>query len=223
MQHKLHFSRFILLLCIIAGMITSAHSVQALSPGFTYYEDDDGYTQGSLFRTPTWLLSQIDQNIMSTVLDQGPVPTPTEEPLTYDDYLAEGYAALEGGNFRTAYNAFKKAIELEGTSVDAWYGAGIALENQKRYLSAVDAYSNAISYAHNATSRWASYAGKGRILYHLNQYSDAETALISAITQYEMAGISYPDEIEEIYRLIDEISEKTGSSEVLSSSAYTSP
>ena len=85
---------------------------------------DDGWSHGSLFSAPNWLLAQIDQNLMSTVLDYGYTPIPTEVPKSFEDHVAEGFAALDGGNYRAAYNAFKKAIELKPSSSDAWYGTG---------------------------------------------------------------------------------------------------
>ncbi len=181
---------------------------------------DDGWSHGSLFSAPNWLLAQIDPNLMSTVLDFGYTPVPTEAPKEFEDYIAEGYAALDGGNYRAAYNAFKKAIELQPSSSDAWYGTGLALESQKRYLSALDAYSQAISYAKGAVSNWASYAGKGRVLYSLNRFSEAKTALETAVAQYEKAGVSYPDELEEIYRLLDEISGNSSPALDAAPSAY---
>ena len=38
--------------------------------------DDNGYTHGSLFSTPIWLLRYIDPDMMSTVLDQGEISGP---------------------------------------------------------------------------------------------------------------------------------------------------
>ncbi|PWR73411.1 tetratricopeptide repeat protein [Methanospirillum stamsii] len=186
--------------------------------------DEEGYSQGSLFRTPSWLLAQIDSDIMSTVLDRGPIPTPTEVTPSYEGYFKEGYAALEAGNYRTAYTAFKKAIDLQPTSADAWYGLALALESQKRYLSALEAYTDAITYAKGEKTNWASYAGKGRVLYALNRFSEAQIALETAITQYELAGVSHPDELEEISRLLNEITGNSGYSEntgILTPSAYT--
>ena len=63
---------------------------------------DDGWSYGSLFSAPNWLLAQIDPNIMSTVLDYGFTPVPTEVPPDFEGCIAEGYAALEGGNYRAA-------------------------------------------------------------------------------------------------------------------------
>lgn len=116
-----------------------------------------GWSHGSLFSAPNWLLAQIDQNLMSTVLDRGvtPTPTPVIGSDTYDTHISEGFAALEGGNYRAAYTAFQAATALKPDSSDAWYGLGIALESQKRFLSALDAYTKAISYAQGASSNWA--------------------------------------------------------------------
>ncbi|MDX8549227.1 tetratricopeptide repeat protein [Methanospirillum sp. J.3.6.1-F.2.7.3] len=205
----------------VSDTSSSDYPVYPFNPAYGDSEYDDGWSHGSLLSAPNWLLAQIDQNLMSTVLDRGVTPIPTEVPETFEGYIAEGYAGLEGGNYRAAYNSFKKAIELESTSSDAWYGAGIALESQKRYLSALEAYAKAITYAKGASSNWASYAGKGRVLYNLNRFSEAQTALEMAISQYENGGVNEPEELEEIYRLLDEITDKTGPSEaVIPSSAY---
>lgn len=158
--------------------------------------------------------------MMSTVLDYGVTPVPTEVPQNFRDYITGGFAALEGGNYREAYNAFKMATQLQPTSSDAWYGLGIALESQKRFLSALEAYTKAISTAKGASSNWASYAGKGRVIYDLNRFSEAKSALETAITRYEEAGVSHPDELEEIYRLLGEISGETSPVEVNTPSAY---
>jgi len=184
---------------------------------------DDGWSHGSLFSAPNWLLAQIDQNLMSTVLDYGYTPIPTEVPRSFEDHVAEGFAALDGGNYRAAYNAFKKAIELKPSSSDAWYGTGLSLESQKRYLSALDAYSNAISHAKGPGSSWASYAGKGRILYHLNRFNEAKVALETAIVQYGKAGVSHPDELEEMNRLLSLITGQSIQVNAVPPSAYLPP
>jgi len=196
----------------------SLFNPEAVPSGMIPY--DDGWSHGSLFSAPNWLLAQIDQNIMSTVLDYGVTPVPTEAPQNFQDYISAGFAALEGGNYREAYNAFKMATQLESTSSDAWYGLSIALESQKKYLSALEAYTKAISAAKGASSNWASYAGKGRVLYNLNRFTEAKSALETAISRYEEARVSHPDELEEIYRLLDEISGKTSPVEVNTPSAY---
>lgn len=176
--------------------------------GMISYEE--GWSHGSLFSAPNWLLAQMDQSLISTVLDYGITPVPTQKPKNFEDYIAEGYSAIEGGNYREAYSAFSKATEIEPLSSDAWYGLGIALESQKRYLSALDAYVKAISYTKDAALNWASYAGKGRVLFALNRFNEAKIALETAITQYEKAGVSHPDKLEEINQILDVIKQKMG-------------
>ncbi|HPP79081.1 tetratricopeptide repeat protein [Methanospirillum sp.] len=186
---------------------------------------EPGWSHGSLFSAPNWLLAQIDQNLTSTVLDRGvtPTPTPVIASDAYETYMSEGFAALEGGNYRAAYTAFQAATELKPDSSDAWYGLGIALESQKRFLSALDAYTKAISYAQGASSKWASYAGKGRVLYSLNRYAEAKSALETAIEQYEKAGVSHPDEREEISRLLEELNQRNIVQNPVPMSAYIPP
>jgi len=205
----------VLSVLVLSGCLVLTTAAPVFHYGYPYADGivpsgmitgSDGWSHGSLFSAPNWLLAQIDPDLMSTVLDYGYTPVPTEVPKVFEDYVAEGYAALEGGNYRAAYNAFQKAIELQPSSSDAWYGTGLALESQKRYLSALDAYGQAISFAKGAGSNWASYAGKGRVLYSLNRFGEAKKALETAIAQYEKAGVSHPDELQEIYRLLKEIS-----------------
>lgn len=184
-----------------------------------------GWSHGSLFSAPNWLLAQLDQNLMSTVLDRGvtPTPTPVIGSDAYDIHISEGFAALEGGNYRAAYTAFQAATVLKPDSSDAWYGLGIALESQKRFLSALDAYTKAISYAQGASSNWASYAGKGRVLFYLNRFTEAKAALETAIEQYEKAGVSHPDEREEISRLLEELNQRNIVQNPVTMSAYIPP
>lgn len=111
---------------------------------------DDGWQHGSLFSAPNWLLAQFDDESreMSNLDYFGAkLVEPTQKPPTYLDFVKEGWAYLEGGNYRDAQKSFEKAIELNGTSTNAWYGRGLSLENQKRYLSAIDAYSKAATYS----------------------------------------------------------------------------
>ena len=106
---------------------------------------DDGWSHGSLFSAPNWLLAQIDQNLMSTVLDYGYTPIPTEVPRSFEDHVAEGFAALDGGNYRAAYNAFKKAIELKPDYLKAYYGRGVARAFQKDYKGSITDFNKVIS------------------------------------------------------------------------------
>lgn len=213
----------------LSGIVCISYADSSFYPSYIYYSesipggaiiDEEGYSQGTLFRTPAWLLSRLDQGTMSTVLDRGPIPTQTENPPSFDGYISEGNEALEGGNFRVAYTAFKKAVEMEPSSSDALYGLGLTLENQKRYLSALDAYAKAINAAKGDSSNWASYAGKGRVCYALNRFDDAKIALETAIAQYEKAGVTSPDNLEEMTRLLNELEQKLNVKNTNPISAY---
>lgn len=135
---------------------------------------------------------------------------PTEKPPTYMDYVKEGWGYLEGGNYRDAEKSFEKAIDLNSTSRDAWYGKGLALENQKRYLSAVDAYKGALSFTKKPLESWEPNAGLGRTYLALQQSENAKEAFTLAISQYEKAGVDSPDELASIYEGLAEALENLG-------------
>jgi tetratricopeptide (TPR) repeat protein len=186
---------------------------------------EGGWSHGSLFSAPEWLLDQIDQNLMSTVLDRGvtPAPTPAVSLEEFENFISNGFAALEGGNYQAAYKAFQAAIELKPGSPDAWYGLGITLESQKRFLSALDAYTRSASFAKGSSTDWASFAGKGRVLFNLNRFAEAKAALETAVTRYENARIMQPEKLEEIIRLLEEINQKNQVQSPVIFSAYIPP
>ena len=174
---------------------------------------DDGWSHGSLFSAPNWLLEQFDDesrgmskmDYFGTKLEE-----PTPKPPTVMDLVKEGWAYLEGGNFKDAQNSFKNAIEMNDTSTEAWYGMGLALENQKRYLSAIDAYTKAVSYSKKPASSWGPNAGKGRSYLALNQFENAKDALTVAISQYEQSGEDMADELASMYRDLAQALEMLG-------------
>jgi tetratricopeptide (TPR) repeat protein len=234
MSHLTSILSILAIALIILGIPSGAEVNKTYYNGYSFDPElvpsgmipyEPGWSHGSLFSAPNWLLVQIDQNLMSTVLDRGvtPTPTPVISSDEFENYIAEGFAALQGGNYRAAYTAFQAATTLKPDSSDAWYGLGIALESQKRYLSALDAYTKAISYAQGASTNWASYAGKGRVLFSLNRFAEAKTALETAIEQYEKAGVSHPDEREEISRLLEEINQRNVVQNPVPMSAYIPP
>ena len=177
---------------------------------------DDGWTHGSLFSAPNWLLDRIDQSSreMSSLDYYGVrMEEPTQKPPTYKEYVAEGWGYLQAGSYREALKSFEKALAENGTSTEAWYGRGLALENQKRYLSANDAYEKAVSYAKSAADSWGPYAGMGRAYIAIQQYENAKNSLQTAIEQYEKANVSYPDEISQIYQDLAKALEMLGDME----------
>jgi len=229
-----NFLIFLILMVIVItpGTICTADVSKVYYNGYAFNPNfvpsgmlpyEAGWSHGALFSAPNWLLEQINPDEMSTVLDRGPTPVPTEVPQDYDTYIAEGYAALQAGNYREAYAAYFNAKEIKPTSSDAGYGMAIALEKQNRYLSSLDAYTQAIADSHGAAFNWASYAGKGRVLYALHRHGEAKFALETAIAQYEKAGVSYPNEREELNKLLHVINQKIGNQNPVFYSAYIPP
>lgn len=175
---------------------------------------EDGWTHGSLFSAPDWLLDMYsdEDKQMSGGLDYfGYNATkPTEKPPTYKEYLKDGWGYIEAQNYADAKTSFEKAINLNQTSYDAWYGKGLALENLKRYLSAIESYNKAISNSKKAGDSWEVYAGLGRTYLATNQYEKSKEAFNSAITLYEKARAHNSDELSEIYSNLAQVLEKLG-------------
>lgn len=187
--------------------------VGLLVPAGVIAESDDGYYHGSLFTAPKWLVDNMNEESkeMSQLDYYGTaLQEPTQKPPTYADYIKEGWGYLEGGNNKDAQKSFEKAIDLNGTSTDAWYGRGLALENQKRYLSAIDAYTKATSFSKKPATSWGPNAGMGRSYLALQQFENAKEALTAAASQYAESGDSQPDEIASIYRDLAQALEMLG-------------
>ncbi|HOJ97878.1 MAG TPA: hypothetical protein PK024_13685, partial [Methanospirillum sp.] len=62
-----------------------------------------------------------------------------------------------------------------------------------------------------------------RVLYSLNRYAEAKSALETAIEQYEKAGVSHPAEREEISRLLEELNQRNIVQNPVPMSAYIPP
>jgi tetratricopeptide (TPR) repeat protein len=199
--------RLVYISLVLAGLILPA-GVPAASSG-----SDDGWQHGSLFSAPNWLLEQFDDDSrdMSNLDYFGTkISEPTEKPPTYAEYITQGWGYLDGGNYRDAGTAFDNAITLNESSTDAWYGKGLALEKQKRYLSAIDAYKNAVIYSKKPVTSWGPNAGIGRTSLSLQRFEEAKDAFTLSISQYEQAGVSSPDEISSIYRDLAQALEMLG-------------
>ncbi|MDD3574133.1 MAG: tetratricopeptide repeat protein [Methanospirillum sp.] len=174
---------------------------------------DDGWSHGSLFSAPNWLLEQFDDE--SKELSQMDyfgikLQEPTPVPPTAMDLVNEGWIFLEKGNNKDALKSFEKALAINSASTEAWYGRGLALENQKRYLSAIDAYSKAVSFSKKSASSWGPNAGKGRSCLALNQFENAKEAITLAISQYEQSGEDLPDELVSMYLDLAQVYEMLG-------------
>lgn len=194
-------------------LITSVLLIGLFLPVGVFASDDEEYSQGTIFKTPKFLIDKMDEDYkdMSNLDYWGTKSQePTKAPPTFQSYVNEGWAYLEGGSNRDAEKSFEKAIQMNSTSCEAWYGKGLALENQKRYLSAVDAFSQSLSFSKKAVDKWGSNAGLGRTYLSIQQYEKAKEACNLAISQYEQAGESSPDEIASIYQTLAKALEALG-------------
>ncbi|RKH59732.1 response regulator [Corallococcus interemptor] len=56
-------------------------------------------------------------------------PPPVVQKATYADHIKDGRAALARGSFKSALGAYRKALALDGDSIEAKTGLGISLAN----------------------------------------------------------------------------------------------
>jgi tetratricopeptide (TPR) repeat protein len=169
-------------------------------PGMVSAEEGT-WQHGSLFSAPQWLLDMYDDpDTMSDTMDYSGYQEQAHNTTTttVNDYLKQGWGYLEGGNNKDALTAFESALEMNQNSGDAWYGKGLALENQKRYLSAIDAFSKAISNSMKTVDTWQAYAGRGRCYIAVQQYDNAKKSLNTALSLYENTGANDPEELASI-------------------------
>lgn len=161
---------------------------------------DEGSVQGSLFSMPEWLYNRMDQNYMSKVLDSS---TSTmgegEEPSDYYSIMKSAESKLQAGDYQEALRTFEKAIDLNETAPEAWYGRAMALEQLNRSLSAIDGYKWAMSLTNPAADTWPGFGGIGRCSLVIYKYNDAEEAFRRAINLYEDSGADYPKELASLY------------------------
>ena len=194
--------RFLFTSIILAGLLVPAGVLAA----------DDGWSHGSLFSAPNWLLEQFDDESreMSQMDYFGiKLQEPTPKPPTAMDHIKEGWAYLEGGNNKDALKSFEKALAINEASTEAWYGRGIALENQKD-TSPLSIHIQGSLVLRKPKDSWGPNAGKGRSCLALNQLENAKEAFTLAISQYEQSGEELPDELASMYRGLAKVLEMMG-------------
>lgn len=60
------------------------------------------------------------------------------------DFLIRGRRAAESGNYETAVTWFERAIAIQPTSADAWYGLGLLYEEAGESEKAISAYAEGV-------------------------------------------------------------------------------
>lgn len=185
--------------CFLAGIL---FSLPALA--------DSGYTQGSPLGAPDWLLERLDPEITPDFYK--PSNTSTTEVIipSVSSYLTAGHNLLIAGSYADAKRDFESAIGLKPDSFEAWLGRGMALEGLQRYQTALDSYEKAISLSESEAGAWVAYAGKGRILIHMQKYSQAVEALQTAIDEFTLSGSLNIEDLIHMYEKLAVAEEKQG-------------
>jgi tetratricopeptide (TPR) repeat protein len=108
-------------------------------------------------------------------------------PNDGEGWYLQGMTQLESGSLEEAIASFDQALQDgEYTSpYKAWYGKGKALEQLKRYESAIDCYQKALDHHPNDPAIWSSY---GKTLGALARYREAITSYETGLTLQRQAG-----------------------------------
>lgn len=72
--------------------------------------------------------------------------TPTENnPSTADDFVMKGWSEHVNGEHNKSEASFRKALELNAQSIEAYYGLAMALKSQKQVQPALEAFEKVIA------------------------------------------------------------------------------
>jgi tetratricopeptide (TPR) repeat protein len=170
---------------------------------------DEDYSQGWL-GAPNWVLDRTDTSILPDFYYPKNISGSDSHIPPISSSINKGNELLSSDSFLEAKQHFEEAIRLNPRSFDAWLGRGYALEQSKRYQSAVDSYQTAISLSGNEESPWAAYAGLGRVSLTLGQYKTAEQAFQTAIEMIEEMGSADATDMQNLYDELAEARQKQG-------------
>jgi tetratricopeptide (TPR) repeat protein len=71
--------------------------------------------------------------------------TPTENnPSTADDFVAKGWSEHVNGEHAESEASFRKALELNAQSIEAYYGLAMALKSQNQLQPAIEAFEKVV-------------------------------------------------------------------------------
>lgn len=191
----------VVLVCFLAGTLVSAPVLA-----------DSGYTQGSPLGAPDWLLERLDPEMTPDFYK--PSNTSTTEVIipSVSSYLTAGNNLLISGSYGDAKRDFESAIGLKPDSFEAWLGRGMSLEGLQRYQTALDSYEKAISLSESEVGAWVAFAGKGRVLIHMQKYPDAADALRTAIDEFTLSGSLNIEDLVHMYEKLAVAEDKQGNS-----------
>jgi tetratricopeptide (TPR) repeat protein len=72
--------------------------------------------------------------------------TPTgSNPSTADDFVTQGWAEHVNGEHANSEASFRKALELNAQSIEAYYGLAMALKSQNQLQPATEAFEKVVA------------------------------------------------------------------------------
>jgi tetratricopeptide (TPR) repeat protein len=72
--------------------------------------------------------------------------TPTgNNPSTADDYVDQGWTNHVNGEQANSEASFRKALEINSQSIEAYYGLGMTLKIQNQMQPAIDAFEKVVA------------------------------------------------------------------------------
>ncbi len=95
-----------------------------------------------------------------------------------DDWLFEGHALYNLGEFEKAIEAYDRAIAIDPNFKDAWLNKGVVHSTLGEYQKAIEAFNKGISIDPNYKEAWL---GKGIVLNSLGRYDEANEAFDKTI------------------------------------------
>ncbi len=131
----------------VSDTSSSDYPVYPFNPAYGDSEYDDGWSHGSLLSAPNWLLAQIDQNLKSTVLDQGVTPFQLKSQRPLKDILQKGTQVLKVGTIVLHTIHSKKRLNLNLHHLMPGMEQVLHLKVRKEISPALEAYAKAITYA----------------------------------------------------------------------------
>ena len=113
-------------------------------------------------------------------------PAVMDQPTDTASYIRRGYAFYESSKFDEAAQDFRKAFDLDSTSVDAVYGLGMSLKAAGKTDDAVTAFKSAIALIDKGVVADKSRARILRrlALGHVNQITSGDWNLEAEIWQH---------------------------------------
>ncbi len=147
-----------------------------------------------------WLVAALGAGLCSSAApilaqETAPEEAPVEAEAVEEDPLVQGKALLKKRKWAEADAAFRKALEADSTSVEAYQGLGRSLIKRKSWDDAIVVYEAALE----AVPDW------NKALYHLGYLHRKKGDFTKAIAFYERYRDKEPDNPDAYYGLAESL------------------